>query len=237
MVAPPRVSAALNSFSPDSERVIICMVVVAGRPLSCRLTKHGSQVELWASDCTSFRACLQFKEWKLSENSKCRQKSDWRLEPKHHLPLSLDHLVCSCPTLISLCVCASALLLKIISHSPIDWKANRNVALQVKAGFCGWVHPWECDLPTSSRCLPSPLHFLLTVANAWLYRCSSSSCVSADGGEVGLLSFVSRPRAPAVLRGHGGGAAQRFAAEEDRTVHPRKGKTPDLDVFFFYSAE
>lgn len=50
---------------------------------------------------------------------------------------------------------------------------------------------------------------------------------------MGLLSFVSRPRAPAVLRGHRGGAAQRFAAEEDRTVHPRKGKTPDLDVFFF----
>lgn len=52
-----------------------------------------------------------------------------------------------------------------------------------------------------------------------------------------LLSFVSRPRAPAVLRGHRGGAAQRFAAEEDRTVHPRKGETLDLDVFFFYSAE
>lgn len=51
---------------------------------------------------------------------------------------------------------------------------------------------------------------------------------------MGLLSFVSRPRAPAVLCGHRGGAAQRIAAEEDRTVHPRKGKAPDLDVWVFF---
>lgn len=50
---------------------------------------------------------------------------------------------------------------------------------------------------------------------------------SADGGEVELLPFVSRPRAPTFLRGHWGGATQRFAAEEDRPVGPRKGKTSD----------
>lgn len=55
---------------------------------------------------------------------------------------------------------------------------------------------------------------------------------SADGGEVELLPFVSRPRAPTFLRGHWGGATQRFAAEEDRPVGPRKGKTSDQTGWF-----
>ena len=47
---------------------------------------------------------------------------------------------------------------------------------------------------------------------------------SADGGEMELLPLVSGSRAPTFVCGHGGGASQRSAAEEDRPVDPREGE-------------
>lgn len=57
---------------------------------------------------------------------------------------------------------------------------------------------------------------------------------SADGGEVELLPFVPRSRTPTFLRGHGGGATQHVAAEEDWPVNPREGKASDRTGRFMW---
>lgn len=84
----------------------------------------------------------------------------------------------------------------------------------------GWARPWGWDVliwSSVSSCgrfsddlfhLPDPP-------------------LSDDGGEVELLPLVPRSRSPIVLRGHWGGANQRYAAEEDRPVDLGEGKTPE----------
>lgn len=105
-------------------------------------------------------------------------------------------------TTISFCVCDSSLP---ANHFP-----------QVLIGSLSVPHPpllLDCRLSYDK---PMALNFFFFFLNAFF---------SGDGGEVELLPFLTSPRAQTILRGHRGGAAWWSAAEENRTVHPREGKT------------
>lgn len=162
MVAPPRVPASLNSYSSDNEWVIICME--ARKPAASPVQYYCCKAWFSAAGLIRLRRLplfprllffyFQLREWKQSENAKCKEILNWHMDLKHHLPLchQLHHLSNDSRHDCFECVRAAVPTLYTCILQ-CEWQANRDVLLQLWAqGWCvfsqnwsfsGWVHPWE----------------------------------------------------------------------------------------------
>lgn len=160
MVAPPRVSANLNSNTPDNEWVIICMEAPEPGVSLCSALQSffwpwsiifasSMMALLWnGSDLCGLNSLSLFSCWRLlylfserkrSENTNLMEiKSDtWNWSTIYRLYLRLlchpaySHFYnCVC-----VCVCAPFALTGMYSSSS-----------ELKADFPGWVHLWDCSV-------------------------------------------------------------------------------------------